>query len=392
MIIKRFKLFFIVLIALATLGQVSADLYLPSLPHLIHDLSTNSAFGQLSVALYMAGYMVAQLIYGPLSDGVGRRYPLLVGMIIFITATVACATASNIYIFILARLLQGLGSGAAVTLSRCILRDVFSREQLAKYMSFMAIFVVGIMASAPLLGGYLQHYFGWRFSFYLLLVYGVAMFILIFCFIAETNAHKNTDNLYQAILLSNLKRLLTNKVFMSGAIIAAFSYSGFLAWLTAGPFIIQDSLGYSPIIFGWMAFVVSISYCFTSYVNGKIVGRYALNALIQLGLLGMFLSALAMLLLQLFGFFNIYVIVIPMSCFAMSTAFTFVNCFARAFEPFAEIAGIATAVYSFIQISGGFLSSSFMAYLHDATQLPLALWLLGGSLLCLTIQRILLVK
>lgn len=388
MTIKSMSMFLTVLIALGTLGQVSSDLYLPSLPYLIDGLETTNSLGQLSVALYMGGYMLAQLIYGPISDGYGRRYPLLVGIIIYIVATFICASATDIYVFIAGRLFQGLGAAAPVTLSRSMLRDVFSSDVLARYMSFMSAFAVSIMASAPLIGGYFQDLFGWRFGFEVLLCYGVAVLLGIWFFIPETNEHKHPDNVLPNVLFKNIKSLCTSNVFMGGALIAGFSYSGFLAWLTAGPLIIQDALGYSPIAFGWMAFGVAISFVFTAYINAKLVGKYSIDQLILVGLCLMLGASVAMMLVYFLGYINIYAIVVPMAVYSMSTAFTFVNCFARAFEPFPKIAGIATAGYSFIQIGGGFLSSSIISCLDDIDQLPLASWLIFASILCLVFKRL----
>lgn len=384
---KHFKLFFALLIALGTMGQIASDLYLPSLPHLISDFNTSNSLGQISVALYMAGFTSAQLIYGLLSDGVGRRKSLLAGLLIFITGSLFCSLATSIYVFIFSRLLQGLGSGAAVVLSRAILRDVFSHGQLAKFMSLLSIGAVSMMASAPMFGGYLQYFFGWQMSFYLLLVYGVVALACAIVLVPETNEHMDPSNLHASVIVSNLKQLFRSRVFVGGALISSLSYSGFLAWLTAGPIIIQTTLGFSSIVFGWLAFAVAASYCVTAYINSRIVSQYQFVTLIRFGLHIMFAASLLMFILYYCGLINVYVIVIPMVFFSMSTAFTFVNCFAQAFEPFPKIAGIATAVYSFIQMGGGFISSSAMAYFHEVNQLPLASWLITISVACIFIRR-----
>lgn len=387
MMVKNFKLFFSIIIGLGILGQISSDLYLPSLPFLIKAFDTTNSLGQLSIALYMGGFTGAQLIYGPLSDGVGRRYPLLVGLLLYVIATMGCATATTIDGFLIARLVQGLGAGAAVTLSRAILRDVLSREQLARYLSFASIIAVALMASAPMIGGYFEYYFGWRFSFYFLLCYGIMMLLCAYFLMEESNSYKHLHHLKIFVLGGNVKTLLTHKPFLAAALIASFAYSGMLAWLTAGPIIIQKVLHYTPTAFGWMAFGVAVVYCGASYINSRLVRQYSFDVLIEWGIRLMLLSAVLMLIFYGLGFMNVYVIVFPMVIFSISNAFVWVNCFTHAFEPFAEIAGIATSVYSFLQIGGGFLSSTVMSYSHDVDQLPLACWLLLSGVLCLWIKR-----
>ena len=167
------KLLFFVIILAACLTQFAADIYAPSLPAIATNLNTSLDLTQWSMAIYMWGVALTLLIYGPLSDGVGRKGPIVVGLSIMIIGSIICMLAPNIEFLIIGRFIQGCGAGACAGLWRSVFRDVFTGEQLAKYGSYFTIFVMFIVPAAPALGGYLQQLFGWRASFVFMSFYAV---------------------------------------------------------------------------------------------------------------------------------------------------------------------------------------------------------------------------
>ena len=154
--------FLMIILLVSSLGQVTSDLYLPSLPSMAKGLDVNTNWIQFTIAIYMTGFSLSQLIYGPWSDAIGRRFPLLIGLSINFVGGLICWFSPNIYLLFLGRFIQGLGVGAANSLVRPILRDLFEKEELAIYNSYLAISGVFILSTAPVLGGYIQHYAGWR--------------------------------------------------------------------------------------------------------------------------------------------------------------------------------------------------------------------------------------
>ncbi|MCP4473120.1 MAG: multidrug effflux MFS transporter [Gammaproteobacteria bacterium] len=168
---KSKQTLFTILLLLGSIGQVAADLYLPSLPAISTSLAVSINSVQWSVSAYMWGFALSQLIYGPLSDGIGRKKPLLFGMSLALLGSIICLSAQSIDWLIIGRFTQGIGAGSGVILTRVIMRDIYSGSQLAKFGSYLSVAGVPIMAGAPLMGGIIEHILGWRANFVLLTLY-----------------------------------------------------------------------------------------------------------------------------------------------------------------------------------------------------------------------------
>ena len=152
-------LLFLIVILVGFFSGIASDIYIPSLPAIANDLKTNIEDVQWTLAIFMLGLSISQLIYGPISEGIGRKYPLIIGLFIVITGSFICFYASSIQNLIFGRFIQGLGAGAGASLWRSIFRDSFEGAQLAKYGGYLSILVAFIVPAAPTLGGYLQTYF-----------------------------------------------------------------------------------------------------------------------------------------------------------------------------------------------------------------------------------------
>src|SRR3989338_6223909 len=163
-------LFFVIVLAVC-LTQLASDIYAPSLPGIASYFHTNVDLAQWSMAIYMLGVALSQLVYGPLSEGVGRKKPLLTGLIIMIVGTLICLFSPSIKVLILGRLIQGCGAGACAALWRSIFRDLFTGEELSKYGSYLVVFIMFIIPAAPLLGGYLEEFYSWRACFAFMTLY-----------------------------------------------------------------------------------------------------------------------------------------------------------------------------------------------------------------------------
>ena len=153
------------LTALVAFGAISTDLYLPSLPAIGAGFAADISQVQLTLSVFLVGFAVSQAVYGPLSDRFGRRPVLLGGLSIYLIASLACMTAPGIGSLIAWRFVQALGACTGVVLGRAIVRDVYGREGAARMLSYMGMAMALAPALGPILGGYLQVWFGWRANF-----------------------------------------------------------------------------------------------------------------------------------------------------------------------------------------------------------------------------------
>lgn len=374
---------FILIIFLSSFGQVMADLYLPSLPAIKTGLATNFDSVQLSVSLYMFGFAISPLFYGPLSDGIGRRKPLLLGMVICLLGSVICLATPSINFLLLGRLLQGAGAGAGSTLAISILRDCYSPQELAKKSSYMAIGNIAIMVSAPLLGGYIQHYFAWRYNFLFLLLYVFALSVVVFRYFPETNNDLHIDHIKPKNLAKNVWLTLTNKSLMRLGFMVMCSYGGVMALAVEGPIVIQHNLGYSALVFGWLSLANGISYIIFSLTNARLIDKLSMQILSRCGLAVMLTSGAAMLVFSLYHYINLWTVVIPITLYVGGIGMFFPNCFAMAAPHYSKTAGLGGAVMRTMQILGGALVGTLLAHIPQKSALVLAIALVGTTMIAL---------
>ncbi|HCY38681.1 MAG TPA: hypothetical protein DHV02_02360, partial [Neisseriales bacterium] len=178
---SRFKFIFFIVVT-SSIGQIAAEVYIPSLPYISRDFQVSSSLTQLSIAVFLFGMSLPGILFGYISDFFGRRKILLIATSLSGCGTLLCLMAPNIYVLILGRFIQGLGFSGVGSLSRAILRDRMSGVELARYVSYLAMITVLAIDISPFIGGFLQEYFGWRPIFALLLVYNLLAIYLSYQF------------------------------------------------------------------------------------------------------------------------------------------------------------------------------------------------------------------
>ncbi len=291
-------LFFVIILAVC-LTQFASDIYAPSLPNIADTLNTHVDLAQWSMAIYMLGVALSQLVYGPLSEGIGRKTPLLAGLAIMLVGSLFCLFAPGIDALIWGRLIQGCGAGACAALWRSIFRDVFTGEDLAKYGSYLVIFIMFIVPAAPALGGYLQDWSGWRATFAFMSIYGLVAFLAILLGYKETSQHHHVERLKLSFVSKTYSSLLSSPVFMGVTVCTFLSYGAFFAWFVTGPVLLIEGIGISPVAFGWITFLGGGgAYALAGWLNGKVVKRFGMPNMLRFGWSVMIGSGLSMLIGQ----------------------------------------------------------------------------------------------
>lgn len=366
---------FIIIIMLSTLAQIVADIYIPSLPAITKALATNPSIIQLTLSAFMLGFSISHLFYGPLSDRIGRRIPIIIGLSLTIIGSILCILTTSPITLIIGRLIQGIGCGASTSVGRTVTRDLIEGEHLAKFGSHMGMISVFAIAAAPTLGGYIQHYFNWQTSFLFILIYTSFICILVIKKLPETNRHLNPEATKPNILLRNYFSLLFNKTFMGYALCSTIAYAGLIAYITAGPFLLQSIVGLTPVQFGWLSFLMAAAFSLSAFVNSRYVLKKGIPTMIFYGNASMLCGGITMLLFALLGFINTAVIMLPVAFFNIGASFTFSNAFAGAIHPFPKMAGNAVALFGCLQILGAALTSMVIAAAPANNQIALGLML-----------------
>ncbi len=376
------KVLFPILLFVGCSAQIASDIYSPSLPAIAVDLNTSISHAQFSMAIYMLGLAISQLFYGPLSEGLGRKTPLIVGLSILLFGNLISLFAPTISILILGRLIQGCGAGACSALWRSIFRDTFEGAELAKYGAYFSIFVTFIVPATPALGGYLQEYFNWRASFMFLAIYCLCTIAMVLMWLKETSLHHHLERLKSKFIITSFKHIVSSPVFMGYTLCTFLCYGAFFSWFAAGPVLLIDVVGISPIEFGWITLLGGgIATAFGGWINGRLVAKLGTHNMLRTGFIIMLIAGTLLLIGKyLFGI-NTLVIVSPMIFFYFGVTFIWPSAFAGAFGPFGKMAGYAGALYGFMQISGAAAIGTIVSYLPHQNQIPLAWVFIVSSIL-----------
>ncbi len=371
------------LTGLVAFGAVSTDVYLPSLPAISRDLDADVSLVQVTLSVFVAGFAVCQLFYGPLADRFGRRPVILAGVATYIAASIFCVFAPSIEMLILGRFLQALGGCVGPVLGRAVVRDVYPKEQAARVLSYMASAMALMPAVAPILGGWVFTLFGWRANFVVLALFGTILLLGTVFLLAETNKHRDPYALRPRRILATYAHLLANRQFVADSLCLAFSFSALFSFISGSSFVLIDTLGLAPEYFGLAFACVVLGYMSGTFVSGRLGHRFGPDRMVRAGVLlgvagGGVLAGLAWA-----GIATITAVVAPMILVFASCGLVLPNATAAAIAPFARMAGSASAMLGFIQMAGGALAGYLVGRLHDGTTVPMAEVVLATTVLAL---------
>ena len=286
----------VILGALSAFGPLSMDMYLPGLPSLTRQLDASASTGQLTLTGCMLGIALGQLIAGPVSDSLGRRRPLLAGLVGYTAASAACAFAPSIWTLIVLRLMQGLAGGVGVVIARAIVRDLFDGTTAARMFAALMMVTGVAPVFAPLVGGQALAVTSWRGIFILLTAIGVPLFLVTLRRVPETLPPERRHGGGLGATLRTFRRLLRDRRFSPYAVSFSLSFAAMFAYIAGSSFVLEDVYGASPQVFSIVFAVNSAGLIAMSQVSAHLVGRVGPAFLLRCGLGAVALASAATLL------------------------------------------------------------------------------------------------
>ena len=370
---KRSLSFLIILSALMAMTSLSMDIYLPALPTMEKELGGNA---ELTVTGFLLGFAIGQLVWGPISDRIGRRLPLFIGMVLFIIGSIGCAMADSMSAVIFWRVFQALGACVGPMLSRAMIRDQFARSQAAQMLSTLTIIMAIAPIVGPFIGGTVVKFASWHWIFWLLAAVGVMIFFAQFK-LPETlpEAKRASGSILSAF--NNYGQLFTNKPFMRYTLSVTFFYVAAFVFFTGTPFVYIDYFGVAPENYGFYIVVNILGVVALSFINRKLVSRYSLSNLLVASTLISLIGAIVLMTFVKAEIWGVFGIVVPMAVVFGMNGIIAACANAAALDSVSdEIAGSAAALVGSLQYGSGVLSSLLLAWLSDGTPWTMA-WLIG---------------
>lgn len=371
--------FLLLIIGLVALGPLSTDLYLPALPSLPGLFHTSMAQVQLTLSVFLLGFAVSQLAYGPLSDRFGRRPAILLGVAVYVLASIACMFAPNIEWLIAGRFVQALGACCGPVLGRAMVRDLHAREQAAQMLGYVGAAMALAPAVAPFIGGYLTVWWGWQANFALLAVFGAVWWIALWYGLGETNRHLNPKATQWRGLVRNYVQLLRQRQFVSYALCAAAVYAGLFAFISGSSFVLIDYFGVAPQHFGlWFGCIV-IGYMTGTLAVGRLTPHWGSQRLLRWGVWCAVLSGSVMMAFAWLEMKLIAAVIVPMMIYMIGMGVVMPSAMASAIAPFPHMAGAASALMGFIQMSIAASVGYWVGHAHsnDPSAMASAIGIMG---------------
>ena len=364
--------FILILSGLMAFTSLSTDIYLPAMPTMAKDLHGNV---ELTITGFLIGFTIAQLIWGPISDHMGRRKPLFIGMVLFIIGSAGCALSTSITQIVFWRVFQALGACTGPMLARAMIRDLFARTRAAQMLSTLVLVMAIAPIAGPLIGGQIIRLSTWHSIFWLLVVIGALMFISL-NWLPETLPEEKRVKASLAGAFRNYRSLLTNGRFMRYTLSLTFYYVGAYAFITGSPFVYISYYHVDPQHYGWLFALNIVGVMAMSVVNRRLVQRHSLEQLLKYATMLAALAAVALALLVKLESGGIVAIIVSIFLLFSMNGIIAATSTAAALDAVPNIAGSASELIGALQYGSGIISSLLLAAFSDGTPWTMA-WIIA---------------
>lgn len=374
--------------ALSMFAPLSTDFYLPALPSTTHDLGASASAVQLTLTASLLGLGAGQLLAGPLSDALGRRRPLLVGLALYTMTSVLCAVSPDVWVLVVLRLFQGAAGAAGIVIARAIVRDLHGGNEAARLFARLIIVTGLAPILAPVLGGQLLHVTDWRGLFVMLGGIGAALWLATWGLLHETlpPAARHEGGLTATVRV--FRRLATDDAFMGYTLCFGLFFGAVFAYISSSPFIFQEIFGLSPQLFGALFAANAAAMVTTSQFGRRLLTRIGAGTLLAVGLGTGLAAGLAVLVVTLCHAGPIPVF----AClFVLMASYGLVapNAAALALEDHPDVAGSASAMMGLSQFGIGAGVAPLVGVAGTHTAIPAAI-VIGVSVVAAIATRSLL--
>jgi len=371
----------LLLAALSALGPFSIDTYLPSFPEIGDTLGASQLQVQQTLSAYLIPFAAMALWHGAISDAFGRRRVILWALALFAIASAGCAFATRIEHLWLLRAAQGISAGAGIVIGRAIVRDLYDGAAAQRLMSHVAITFALAPAIAPVIGGWLHSWFGWRAVFFFLTLLTTTLWLVSWRWLPETLPLEKRRSLHPAYLARTYWKVLTRPSFLAATAALATNFCGFFIYVLSAPVFLMTHLGVSEREFIWLFGPSMCGLMLGSWFSGRLAGKLTPLQCIGRGYLVMAAAVLLNLTISHTLPPGVPWSVLPLFVYTTGMALAMSALTILALDPFASERGLAASCQTFLQsATNGLVAGLIVPLLWGSTQ-TLALGMGGFALL-----------
>jgi len=371
----------------SSLGQIASTIYVPSLPAIAAGLDTTVTRVQFTFVGYLLAFAISMLVVGPVSDRYGRRRVMIFGVALSALGSIAAILSPTIELLIAARILQGVGLSAGMVVGRAVIRDLYEGGA-AQIIAGLSVVVTLLQAFAPIPGGYLQAWFGWRANFAAVAIITAVTLVLVFRHLPETRLPDPSRSPRRAQLartiIASYRTLIGTRRFLAYALTATGAHAGFHIFVAGAPAVLINGFGIPPEDYGYYASLPPIGFLVGSLLSTRLTSRLGIDGLIAAGSAVLVPSGLVMVTLASLHVVNAYTIVGPMILICCGSGLITPNAIAGSLGVRVGIVGAASGLMSFIQMTGAAAATAALSLGASGNPIVLAAVIASAGLCAVT--------
>lgn len=361
---KPIALLVVILASLTAYAPLSIDMYLPAFPQIAQTFGVEVTSVEISLATFFIGLAFGQLLYGSVTDRFGRKKPLYVGLTIYLVTSLLCSLSPNVEALIVLRFFQALGACGGIVIARASVRDMFDHSESARVFSLLLLVMGVAPILAPLFGGYITLFLGWRAIFVVVAACSAVSLFAVYRYLPETRQPDPTVRLSKTAKI--YADILKNRKFLGFTLAGGFAQAGLFAYITGSPFVFIELFGVPSEHYGWIFGSNAVGLIFMSQVNGRLVRKFDPTIILRRALLMTAIFGAFLIVAGLFGF-GFWGVAIAVFLYVASLGMIFPNSNAGALAADPERAGSASALLGSLQYAIAAVSSSVVSHFNNGT-------------------------
>ncbi|CAB3896078.1 Bcr/CflA family multidrug efflux MFS transporter [Achromobacter piechaudii] len=374
--------------ALTAIGPFAIDMYLPAFPTIAANLGVPRGDVERTLAAYLIGLALAQVFYGPMADRFGRKPPLMVGLALFMVASLGCALSGTVEALTGWRVLQAMGGAAGIVIPRAVIRDHYDTHEAARAMSLLMLIMGLAPILAPLAGGQLLAIASWRSLFWIMLVGGAMLMVAVARIMKESLAPERVVPLRWSTILRNYRDLFMHRGFMAHSLAGGFGQAGMFAYIIGSPRVFIELYGVPPQYYGLLFGTNALSLIICSQISARLLRSYKPHQLQRWALTSLAAASLVAVGLTLAGWMTLPLLMLCLISYMGSQGFVNPNSAALALSDQGKRLGAASALLGTLQLSCGALAGFAVSAWQTDSALPLTTTLAACACLSWTAGRV----